>query len=171
MPYCKNCNAEISINAIYCQKCGSPIILEKKMWDVYSLMLLNASKKSSDEIRSQNNNRDTVFYLSRLEQMGLAFKNTEGEYKQVEDRKMDVLLPHLLRKEKIATLRRAFYLALLFTSLFVFIFYITYLPQEPSTTIYFSFFFLLFSLIALTVEAIYRFRLTRFIKKILGARL
>jgi len=170
MPYYKNCNAKISINAIYCQECGSPIILEKKMWDVYSLMLLNASKKLPDEIRSKYNNRDTEFYLSRLEQMGLAFLNTEGKYELVEDRKMDILLPHLLHKEKIATLRRAFYLTLLFTSLFVFIFYITYLPQEPSTTIYFSLFFLLFSLFALTAEIIYRFRLTRFIKKILRAR-
>ena len=105
MPYCKNCNAKISINVIYCQKCGSPIILEKKMWDVYSLMLLNASKKFPDEIRSQYNYLDTVFYLSRLKQMGLVFKNTEGEYELVEDRKMDILLPHLLHKDKIATLR------------------------------------------------------------------
>ena len=171
MPYCKNCNAELSKIAVYCKNCGAPIMLEKKMWNIYSAMLTNNFQKFLDERSSQYGSLEIKYYLEDLMQMGLILKSMEGEYEPVDNKILDVLLPYLLQKEKSATLRRLFYLTFLITFFSILSFYYTFLPQEPFTTTSFSFAFISFSLIAFTVEAIKRLHLMSFMKKILVVRL
>jgi len=105
-----------------------------------------------------------------MERVGLIFKKTNGDYELVENKKLDVLLPHLYGKEKKTNLRYTFYLTFLVTSLLLFVSYIIFLPQEYLMTISLALFFLLFSVIAFTVEIIGNIRLMIFIRKIIKAR-
>jgi len=170
VPYCKNCNAELPKTAVYCKNCDAPIILEKKMWNIYSSLLTYNFPQFLEERSSQYSSLEIEYCIEDMAQMGLIFKSVEGEYELVDDRKLDILLPHLLQKEKSATLRRLFYLAFLITFFSILSFYYTFLPQEPFTTISFSFAIISFSLIAFTVEAVKRFHLMSFMGKILLAR-
>jgi len=140
-------------------------MLEKKMWNIYSSMLTCNFPQFLDERSSQYSS------LEDMVQMDLIFKSIEGEYELVDDRKLDILLPHLLQKEKSATLRRLFYLTFLITFFSILSFYYAFLPQGPFTTISFSFTIISFALIAFTVEAVKRFHLMSFMGKILVARI
>ena len=56
------------------------------------------------------------FNLEKLVELGLIFRNSDGLYEIVKDRKLHVLLPHLLEKENKHVLRSFFYLSFLITS-------------------------------------------------------
>lgn len=144
--------------------------LEEKTWRIYSLMLLKGCQLRPDEGLPPYRRGEIIFHLIRLEKLGLINKKPDGAYELIEDKKLDVLLPYLLKEEKKATLRRVFYLGFVISSLLIFLFYLRFLPQEPSTTISVSLWFVLFSLFAFMVEVVYGLNNMSFIQKLLEAR-
>ncbi len=144
--------------------------LEGKMWRIYSLMLLKGCQLRPNEGLPPYMSDEIKFDLIRLEKLGLINKKPDGAYELIEDKKLDVLLPYLLEEAKKATLRHIFYLGFVISSLLIFLFYLKFLPQGPSTTISVSLWFVLFSLFAFMVEVVYSSSHMSFIQKLLEAR-
>ncbi|MCK5616475.1 hypothetical protein KAR91_82195, partial [Candidatus Pacearchaeota archaeon] len=111
------------------------------------------------------NKIELQYNLEKLENMGLV-KKEEDKYKVIEDKKLDVILSYLLRKDKYSQMRLVFYLSLLIVSFLLFLIYNKYMPHNILTTTNLSFFFCIFSIIAITIELIINMKIISFYQKL-----
>jgi len=104
-----------------------------------------------------------------MEKESLVYKNPNGKYLLVENKKIDVLLVHLIGMLRKTVIRYAFYLSFLITLFSFFLFYLIFLPQEALTTIYISLSLFSFALGVSIVELIKSMHQKSFLRKILDA--
>jgi hypothetical protein len=155
------------LSYISLDKPDSYIELEGMMWEVYSNMI-QTNHPYDPKKESEPYMREVIqFNLEKLVELGLIFRNSDGLYEIVKDRKLHVLLPHLLEKENKHVLRSFFYLSFLITSFFIFLYYIFALPKNHLTLTYLFTSFIFFSLIAFIFDLIKRMNDLSFIKKII----
>lgn len=145
--------------------------LKGKMWSIYSIMLIHGHPIRPDAGLLPYDSHEIESNLLGMERLGFIFKNPNGTYEIVEEKKLDVLLPYMLEKEKKASLRHVFYLGFLITSIIAFFLYIELLSHESLTNIYLALSYVLFSMIAFMIEVLNGLDLMSFIRKVLEARL
>ena len=142
----------------------TPFQLNSIIWEIYFSMLSKNGSSSDVKTLQKFNNIELQYYLEKLKSKGLV-KKKEDQYELIEDKKMDVILSYLLRKEKYSQLRLVFYFSFLMASLLLFLIYNKYMPHNVLTITYLSFLFCIFSIIAVTIELIKNMKLISFYRK------
>lgn len=142
-----------------------PFQLNGIIWKIYLDMLRNNGSISDVKTLQKINKIELQYNLEKLENMGLV-KKEEDKYEVIEDKKLDVILSYLLRKDKYSQMRLVFYLSLLIVSFLLFLIYNKYMPHNILTTTNLSFFFCIFSIIAITIELIINMKIISFYQKL-----
>lgn len=136
------------------------------IWEIYLSMLRNNDSISEVKLLQKFNKIEIQYNLEKLENKGLV-KKEEDKYELIDDKKLDVCLSYLLRKEKYSQMRLVFYFSFLIASFLLFLVYNKYMPHNILTSTNLSFFFCIFSIIAITIELIKNMKLISFYKEII----
>ena len=144
----------------------TPFQLKGIIWEIYLSMLRNNDSISEVKLLQKFNKIEIQYNLEKLENKGL-IKKEEDKYELIDDKKLDVFLSYLLRKEKYSQMRLVFYFSFLIASFLLFLVYNKYMPHNILTSTNLSFFFCIFSIIAITIELIKNMKLISFYKEII----
>jgi len=144
----------------------TPFQLDGLVWKIYLSMLRNNGSISDVKTLHKINKIDLQYNLEKLENMGLIKKN-EKKYEIIENKKLEVILSYLLRKDKYFQTRLVFYLSFFIVSFSLFLIYNKYLTYNILTTTNLFFFFGIFSIVAITIELIINMKTISFYRKLI----
>lgn len=143
-----------------------PFQLDGLVWKIYLSMLRNNGSISEVKTLDKINKIELQYNLKKMENMGLIKKN-ENNYELIEEKKLEVILSYLLRKDKYSQTRLVFFLSFFIISFSLFLIYNEYMTYNILTTTNLFFFFCIFSITAITIELTINMKTISFYRKLL----
>ena len=168
MKHCKKCGLEI-LDDLFCTNCSEPAELDKKIWDIYSLLLIKGVPIHPEAPGLPLGSHEMNYQLKRMKRIGIVRERIDGSFELDERKDRYVILTHLLFLDRRKFIRLSFYLAFSATFFLLFVLYYKFLPRDPSTSSILIFIFMTFSVVAFALEILKNQQLIMFYYKVLRA--